>query len=129
MGETGLGLARARGRWTVYPADTRLNHLDWMRRNRGLLLQSFARLCDARDFLEALFAVDPPPCQELFGQMRRIGPGEYRLTTSRGIRFRIHRAKGSSYWSVKREDNGQAPFDWGHGTLWQVQQALAREMR
>lgn len=80
---TQIGIRRCSDGWMVFVMMR--GQVDWTRRNHTLLSQTFPRLRDARDALEALLAVDALPAELMTsGQgepdMKMIRAGKYRVT-------------------------------------------------
>lgn len=74
---------------------------DWWTRNQQIAELKFSTLRDAREYLEALFAVDPPPQREHLTRsglkMEKKGPGLYEAVTPSGRRYTVRGKRGSWY--------------------------------
>lgn len=104
VGDTGL-IVRfdESGCWHIYytkwyePSES-----DWWTRNQQISELKFNSLRAAREYLEALFAVDPPPRKQHLTRsdlkMERKGPGLYEALTPKGCRYTVRGRRGE--WNI-----------------------------
>lgn len=104
---TQIMIRRQSGGWAV-SVILRTQDIEWWKRHRGFLEQSFPRLRDAREALEALFSVDPLPTElkdvdQDYPEMKLITPGKYQITRHEDGRtitadLTRHLHRGTGYW-------------------------------
>lgn len=84
----------------------------------------FATLREAREYLQALFEVAPPPMEPVLpvNRLRRAGPGRYLATvTGREVEILRTENRGKKYWVVCGEEGL-------FHSLWEIRYLLGRNL-
>lgn len=91
------------GEWEIsepYAADL-LCGGEWWERNKDAIGTRFPTLRTAREYIQALFNLDPPseyPISGMLGRMKRVSSGRYEVHTQVGT-FQVSRDDGG-WWNV-----------------------------
>lgn len=127
VGDTSLFLVRRGAKWVLgYELPPWCVHHDsnysWREKLTGC---SFSTLREARDYLEALFAIEEPPRSTVLPsyRLRPAGPGKYEGVFQTGISFTVRR-RDDGQWSVSWENCDGESVAVG---LWDARRVLGRK--
>lgn len=122
VGDTSLLVMRIGAKW-IFGYELPLQREDfWREKLAGC---SFMTLREARDYLEALFAIEEPPRSMVLplSRLRPVAPGEYEGVLRTGIPFSVRR-RDDRQWSVSWDNcDGESVAI----SLWDVRRVLGRE--
>lgn len=98
-----LVIYRARSGWRLLVVeDHEPKVVEWIERNQALLRTSFPTRREARECVEALVSLSPPPTQVerlATSCLKRVRPGQYEVQLPGGERLQVNRRDG--WWQIE----------------------------